>query len=73
MQFVADLVDTGNAIGSVDLLRIAGTRTLGLLLNFVHRGEVYAYQSGFAYTDDNRFKPGLLCHALKARLILQTA
>jgi CelD/BcsL family acetyltransferase involved in cellulose biosynthesis len=49
---------------TVELARIsAGDRTLGLLLNFVHRGHVYAYQSGFAYRDDNRFKPGLICHA----------
>ncbi|TAL03450.1 MAG: GNAT family N-acetyltransferase [Rhodospirillaceae bacterium] len=66
-QFVAALIDAGNASGRVDLLRIeAGTQTVGVLLNFVHRGEIYAYQSGFAYTDDNRFKPGLLCHSLAA-------
>ncbi len=37
-----------------------------MLLNFVFRGEAYSYQSGFAYSDDNRDKPGLLCHALAA-------
>jgi CelD/BcsL family acetyltransferase involved in cellulose biosynthesis len=52
--------DGGDA---VELSRITtGTTTIGLLLNFVHRGHVYAYQSGFAYRDDNRFKPGLICH-----------
>jgi CelD/BcsL family acetyltransferase involved in cellulose biosynthesis len=49
----------------VELLRItAGARTLGVLLNFVHRGHVYAYQSGFAYEADNRFKPGLVSHVM---------
>lgn len=49
----------------VELLHIgAGARTVGVLLNFVHRGHVYAYQSGFAYEDDNRCKPGLVSHAL---------
>lgn len=47
----------------VELLHVgAGTRTVGVLLNFVHRGHVYAYQSGFAYEQDNRCKPGLVCH-----------
>jgi CelD/BcsL family acetyltransferase involved in cellulose biosynthesis len=49
----------------VELLRItAGGRTLGVLLNFVHRGHVYAYQSGFAYEADNRLKPGLVSHVM---------
>ncbi len=65
--FVGRLVRTGLANGAVDLIRIsAGAQTLGILLNFVHRGEVYAYQSGFAYTDDNRDKPGLISHAMAA-------
>ena len=65
--FVAQLVRTGLANGAVDLLRVsAGAQTLGILLNFVHRGEIYAYQSGFTYTDDNRDKPGLVSHALAA-------
>ena len=51
----------------VDLLRIcAGGTVVGILLNFTHAGHVYAYQSGLNYTDDNRFKPGLMSHALAA-------
>jgi hypothetical protein len=50
---------------TVELLRItAGTATVGVLLNFVFAGHVYAYQSGLAYRGDNRFKPGLICHAI---------
>ncbi len=65
INFVAQLVARGTESGSVDLLTIASpTGTLGVLLNFVYGGEVYAYQSGFAYGDDNRFKPGLVCHAV---------
>ncbi|MHB1203965.1 MAG: GNAT family N-acetyltransferase [Rhodospirillaceae bacterium] len=49
----------------VELLRItAGPRTIGVLLNFVHGGHVYAYQSGFAYEADNRLKPGLVSHVM---------
>jgi len=51
----------------VDLLRItAGRYLVGILLNFTHAGHVYAYQSGLNYADDNRFKPGLMSHALAA-------
>ena len=28
----------------------------------MHRGRVYAYQSGFRYSQDNRLKPGLVSH-----------
>ena len=52
--------------GEVDLLRIdAGTEVVGYLYNFRWRGHVLAYQSGFAYpeNDDHR-KPGLTCHQL---------
>ena len=49
----------------VDLLRVtAGGECVGILLNFTHAGHVYAYQSGLNYTDDNRFKPGLMSHAM---------
>jgi CelD/BcsL family acetyltransferase involved in cellulose biosynthesis len=66
-RFVAHLVQTGTANGTVELLRVrAGTQTIGILLNFVFRNEAYSYQSGFAYSADNRDKPGLLCHALAA-------
>jgi len=65
LEFVNKLIEIGHAAGSVDLLRIsAGQTTIGLLLNFVHAGEVYAYQSGFVYSEDNRLKPGLVSHAL---------
>ncbi len=51
--------------GEIQLLEAgAGGRPFGYLYNFVHRGRVYAYQSGFAQGDDPRAKPGLVSHAL---------
>jgi hypothetical protein len=51
--------------GGVQLLCIsAGPQDVGLLYNFVFRGRVYFYQSGFQYADDNRLKPGLVSHFL---------
>ncbi len=43
----------------------AGGQTIGYLYNFLWRGWVLAYQSGFAYPHaDPRRKPGLTCHHL---------
>lgn len=51
--------------GAVELLKVAaGTHVIGYLYNFIHRGSVLNYQSGFAAVDDNKLKPGLLSHAL---------
>ncbi len=47
--------------GRVLLFRVqAGTKIVGLLYCFVHRGWVHYYQSGFCYTLDRRRSPGLL-------------
>ena len=52
--------------GEAELLHFsAGGRTIGYLYNFLWRGWVMAYQSGFAYPDgDSHRKPGLTCHHL---------
>lgn len=54
--------------GNVHLVKItAGKQLIGVLYNFYREGKVYFYQSGFAYENDNRMKPGLLSHALAIR------
>jgi CelD/BcsL family acetyltransferase involved in cellulose biosynthesis len=64
-RFIHAVIDAGQPRGAVDLLKIsAGPTTVGVLLNFIHGGHVYAYQSGLAYSADNRVKPGLVSHAL---------
>jgi len=51
--------------GEVELLRAsAGGEGFGWLYNFVHRGQVLFYLSGFRTEEDNRLKPGLVTHAL---------
>jgi CelD/BcsL family acetyltransferase involved in cellulose biosynthesis len=54
---------------SVDLIRVsAGSRIVGYLYNFVHRGWVTTYQSGFDFGPDaDRLRPGLVCHLLAMR------
>ena len=49
----------------IDLLCVrAGNEALGYLYNFLDRGKVCFFQSGFAYPADARLKPGLLTHFL---------
>ncbi|MDD2877368.1 MAG: GNAT family N-acetyltransferase [Acidiphilium sp.] len=68
-DFHAALADRGTASGEVDLLRIAaGDRLIGYLYNFVWRGTVSAYQSGFVYDPAHPHeKPGLVCHVAAMR------
>ncbi len=61
------LIRTAFPDGVIELARIsAGETAIGYLYNFVHRGHVYSYQSGFLYEEDARLKPGLVSHALCA-------
>jgi CelD/BcsL family acetyltransferase involved in cellulose biosynthesis len=54
--------------GDVQLLRIsAGQKVLGVLYNFVWQGRVSSYQSGFAFSERNKLKPGLVCHTLAVK------
>jgi CelD/BcsL family acetyltransferase involved in cellulose biosynthesis len=65
MRFHLALLANGFPRGEVDLLRIsAGSRLIGYLYNFVYRGRVLSYQSGFDYAAaETHQKPGLTCHA----------
>lgn len=57
----------------VQMLRVtAGDEIVGYLYNFVRDGHVYFYQSGFKYTEDPKFKPGLVCHYLAVMHNLET-
>lgn len=66
-RFHGALVASGVPRGEVDLLRItAGPLVVGYLMNFSHKGEISAYQSGFNYFSaaGQHHKPGLTCHYL---------
>lgn len=65
LRFHRTLVPRLAAAGALDFLRVrAGAADVGYLYNFVHGGKAYSFQSGFAYEEDARFKPGLVCHRL---------
>lgn len=71
-QFLRKLID-GPSTQHVDLLRIcAGDTPIGYLVNFVYAGCVMNYQSGFLYSSDGRYKPGLVSHALAVRHYVDT-
>ena len=69
LRFHARLIDAAFAGDApsrpVELLRArAGDQAFGWLYNFVDRGQVLFYLSGFVAEEDNRLKPGLVTHAL---------
>ena len=65
-KLVHDAFDTGEIqIIAVD----AGDRRLGYIYNFVYRGRIYNYQSGFNYELCERHnRPGLVAHACAIEL-----
>ena len=69
-RFHHALIERAMPAREVDLLRVsAGRSVIGFLYNFVHRGHVHAYQSGFDYQGaEPHQKPGLTSHRLAIEL-----
>jgi CelD/BcsL family acetyltransferase involved in cellulose biosynthesis len=64
-RFQKRLIRTCLPHGTAEILRIsAGPDVIGYVYNFLYRGHVYAYQSGFHYEYDPKLKPGLVSHCL---------
>ncbi len=66
LRFHRELIARGHPRGEIDLLRVsAGGTVLGYLYNFLWRGAVAAYQSGFDFAAAGPHeKPGLTAHHL---------
>ena len=63
-RFLLTLAGKGISSGEVELLRFTDEGgPVGLLVNFIHRGQAMNYQSAFAAPRTAKDKPGLLCHA----------
>jgi CelD/BcsL family acetyltransferase involved in cellulose biosynthesis len=70
-SFHQRLVERLLPIGEIDLLRVrSGDHTVGILYNYIINRKVFFYQSGFAYTSDNRIKPGVSTHVEAANYYL---
>lgn len=68
LTFIRLLARTGMERGEVELLRISqGSHLLGLLLNFLWRGQALNYQSAFAPALTQKSKPGLMAHMAAAQ------
>lgn len=65
-DFHTRLIKQGVDAAAIQMLRLtAGDHEVGYLYNFVYRGRVYNYQSGFDYDlVGTHGRPGLVCHAL---------
>jgi len=62
-RFHRRLIATRFETGEIQLIRVrANGATLGCLYNFVWRGRVLQYQTGFRTSTDARDKPGYVCH-----------
>lgn len=65
VAFHKRVIATALPKGEVELLRIrAGAQPIGFLYNFIHRGWVGTYLSGFAYEEDSKLKPGYVAYTL---------
>ncbi len=64
LAFHRALIREHTASGGTQLVRVhAGGQTIGCLYSLVANGHVAFYQSGLRREQDNRLKPGLVCHA----------
>jgi CelD/BcsL family acetyltransferase involved in cellulose biosynthesis len=64
-EFHERFIRSSVASGRAHLLRVAcGGQTVGILYNLQANGRVSFYQSGFAYSSDERLSPGMLSHHL---------
>jgi CelD/BcsL family acetyltransferase involved in cellulose biosynthesis len=62
-QFHRALIERRFEAAEVQLVRVrAGEATIGCIYNFVWNGSAFFYQSGFRPEQDNRLKPGYVCH-----------
>ena len=65
VAFHRRLIAEALPLGMIELIRVSvAGEPIGFLYNFVDRGRVSYYFSGFRFEPDNRLKPGLVCHSL---------
>jgi len=67
IKFHRDILSNSYDTGVVEILRIsAGDEPVGWVYNYIQNKRAYFYLGAKVYEDDNRFKPGLVSHALVA-------
>jgi len=64
-QFHKNLLANRFDVGEIQILQVYNNKmTIGYLYNFIYQKNVLFYQSGFAYTEGNVYRPGLISHYL---------
>jgi CelD/BcsL family acetyltransferase involved in cellulose biosynthesis len=60
-QFIENTFNSG----CIDIIRVhVKEKTICYLYNLIYKETIYFYLSGIEYSNDNRYKPGLLSHSL---------
>lgn len=68
LDFHRELIGRAFPNGGIQMMKVsAGDETIGILYNFVERGKVYFFQSGFQYRPEKHLKPGLVTHSMAVR------
>ena len=71
-KFHKNLISQCLPTGNVEIIRVrAGDYKFGWLYNFIYGDKVYFYLSGFRSEEDNRYKAGLVTHAMAIEYHLQ--
>ena len=61
VAFLQELIRTAFPTGAIQVLRVsAAGETIGIKMNFLHRGKVYSYTSGLRYGPDPQMSPGIV-------------
>ncbi len=65
VNFHHQLIEDTFTLGSIDIIKVhISGKTICYLYNLIYKETVYFYLSGIEYSNDNRYKPGLLSHSL---------
>ncbi|MES0328298.1 MAG: GNAT family N-acetyltransferase, partial [Gammaproteobacteria bacterium] len=63
-HFHRTLIQERFKAGEIQMLKISNSDDIAFLFNYIWRGKVYVLQMGFHYTENKRFKPGYVAHAM---------
>jgi hypothetical protein len=67
-DFHTSLIKNIFTSGTVQLLKFSNnTKTIGYIYNFIYNNEVFFYQCGFNYSNNNKMRPGIVSHYLAIR------
>lgn len=73
VRFHRRVIERSFESGGIEIVRIrCGAEPIGYIYALIHGGWLGSYLSGFAYEEDNKVKPGLVCHYLHVEHCLKS-